>query len=66
MGRVRALPPAAPDSGGHWEHPGDVMGRSYGYAITPMSLGAVMDVGYPAAWYGAGGFLEDFGEDFGG
>lgn len=49
------------DTGRHWEVPRDVMSRAWSYEITALSVGALMDLGYPAAWYGAGTFLEDFG-----
>lgn len=38
--------------GGHWHFPGDIMG-SLNIRISPVSVGALMDLGYPTAWYGA-------------
>lgn len=39
----------------HWAFEGDVMSnRGYTPAITELAVGALMDLGYPAAWYGAG------------
>jgi hypothetical protein len=46
------------DGGSHWAFPGDVMSSTGwgGYIITSVSVGALMDLGYPAAWYGAGAY----------
>lgn len=52
--------PAFVDAGGHWSVPGDVMNPFSEPRIAPLSVGALMDLGYPAAWYGAGDFLDDF------
>jgi len=38
--------------GGHWPFHGDVMGN-VDLQISTLSVGALMDLGYPAAWYGA-------------
>ncbi len=35
------------------------MSRVYDHRITEMTVGALMDLGYPAAWYGAGPYLDD-------
>jgi hypothetical protein len=43
-----------PTEGGHWKFPGDVMSATTpAQLITRASVGALMDLGYPAAWYGA-------------
>lgn len=43
------------DGAGHWSHPGDVMSEHISRdRITFFSVGSLMDMGYPAAWYGAG------------
>jgi len=44
------------NNGSHWAFPGDVMSwTGWGqHLITFVSVGALMDLGYPAAWYGAG------------
>ena len=39
-------------SAGHWETGHDVMG-SLRSTIDQVTIGALMDVGYPAAWYAA-------------
>ncbi|HEX9830024.1 MAG TPA: hypothetical protein VGB10_07410 [Bacteroidota bacterium] len=42
-------------NGFHWPFSGDVMSAFYPVEeITTVSIGALMDLGYPAAWYGAG------------
>ena len=38
--------------GAHWPFSGDVMGN-VNLRISEVSVGALMDMGYPAAWYGA-------------
>lgn len=38
--------------GAHWPFTGDVMG-AMNFRISFASVGALMDLGYPAAWYGA-------------
>lgn len=44
-------------TGGHWPFTNDVMHRQVvGVGITKASIGALMDLGYPAAWYGGGPF----------
>lgn len=46
-------------AGWHWPWPftNDIMYRQVvGVGITKASVGALMDLGYPAAWYGAGPF----------
>jgi hypothetical protein len=46
-------PSIAPVTSGHWPFFTDVMGSApFILAITPLSIGALMDLGYPAAWYG--------------
>jgi hypothetical protein len=37
-------------SGGHWPFRGDVMSGVGTVAITPATVGALMDLGYPAFW----------------
>ena len=46
------------DGGSHWGFPGDVMSSAgWGrYIITTATVGALMDLGFPAAWYGAGAY----------
>ncbi len=47
------FPPAIAPVSAHWPFPADVMGsQAFILAITPLSIGALMDLGYPAAWYG--------------
>ncbi len=44
-----------PVQGLHWAFAGDIMSAvGFTPAITELSIGALMDSGYPAAWYGAG------------
>jgi hypothetical protein len=42
------------DPGNRWLEAGDVMSRAPSERITDITVGALMDLGYPAAWYGAG------------
>jgi hypothetical protein len=43
------------DQGGHWAFGGDVMSASVDpTGIHAFTIGALMDAGYPAAWYGTG------------
>lgn len=43
------------DNGGHWTRFFlDLMARAPSHVIGATSIGALMDLGYPAAWYGAG------------
>lgn len=41
------------DSNGHWPF-ADLMGTPRAYTISHATVGALMDLGYPAAWYGSG------------
>jgi hypothetical protein len=46
----------AVDQGFHWSFGGDVMSSVYpggSDRISFVTIGALMDLGYPAAWYGA-------------
>ena len=45
--------PFLPVRSGHWDFIGDVMGAENSANISAVSVGALMDTGYPAAWYGA-------------
>ncbi len=40
-------------SNGHWPF-ADLMGTPRAYTISHTTIGALMDLGYPAAWYGSG------------
>lgn len=41
--------------GGHWPVGGDVMGNTLNTVIGPLSVGGLMDLGYPTGWYAAYG-----------
>lgn len=45
-------PQSLPRFGAHWVSVADVMASSTSN-ITVLTVGALMDLGYPAAWYGA-------------
>ena len=44
-------------SNGHWPF-ADLMGTPRAYTISHATIGALMDLGYPAAWYGSGPIEE--------
>lgn len=44
-------------SGGHWPF-ADLMGAPRANTVSHMTVGALMDLGYPAAWYGSGAIDE--------
>jgi hypothetical protein len=46
------LPEIVLPGGAHWPFVGDIMGAQV-HRISFVSVGALMDLGYPAAWYGA-------------
>lgn len=48
--------------GGHWRFP-ELMGTTRSGTISHASVGALMDLGYPAAWYGSGPIDDDHGDD---
>lgn len=49
--------PTIPISTGHWPF-ADLMGDRRAHAISHTTVGALMDLGYPAAWYGSGPIAE--------